>query len=326
MSLLVIKKLKILVSFDLPEEYMKEIRSVSPRISVEKCVEKNALIDAMKDVEVLHAGLFDKDILATADRLKWVHNRLVGMDKFLFPEMLKNDILLTSSRGIHKTQASEHTMSLILAWSRNLHKFMRNQLKAQWQRPSGVSVCDELWGKTIGIIGVGSIGAEIAVKAKVFNARVLGLSRRAGRINLSGVDELFPPERLAILLQRSDFVVLAVPLTPETQGMIGEEELRHMKKTAVLVNIARGGVVQEEKLIKAIKDGWIAGAALDVFETEPLPPDSELWKLENVIITPHVAGTTPHYYQRSTSLFIDNLKRYLNGEPLINLIDKKKGY
>ena len=178
----------------------------------------------------------------------------------------------------------------------------------------------------MGIIGLGSIGAEIAAKAKIFNVRVLDLSRRAGSIQLPVVDEIFPPEELPTLLQRSDFVVLAVPLTPETQGMIGEEELRQMKKTAVLVNIARGGVFQEEKLSRAIKEGWIAGAVLDVFETEPLPPDSELWKLENVIITPHVAGTTPHYYRRSTTLFIEKLKRYLIGESLINLIDKKKGY
>jgi len=317
--------LKILVSFDLPEKYLKEICLVSPRIRLEECKEENILINKMKDVEVLYAGLFNKNILAAASRLKWVHTRFAGADKFLFPEMIKSDVLLTNSLGIHRTQCSEHAMSLMLAWTRKLYEFMRNQVQARWERPLGVSVCDEMWGKTVGIIGIGKIGAEIAVKAKAFNARTLGLAHTE-KIQLPQFDEIIPADQLSLLLQRSDFVVLTVPLTPETKGMIGEDELRQMKQSAVLVNIARGEVVQEEKLITAIKEGWIAGATLDVFETEPLPSDSELWKMENVIITPHVAGTTPHYDQRAVSIFKENLNRYLKGLPLLNLVDKTKGY
>jgi len=137
---------------------------------------------------------------------------------------------------------------------------------------------------------------------------------------------MLPPEKLTEFLQRSDFVVIAAPFTPETKGMIGEDEFKQMKKTAVIVNIARGGIIQEEKLIKALKEGWIAGAGLDVFETEPLSVDSELWKMENVIITPHIANSTPHYDRRAVSLFKENLSRYLNGKPLLNVIDKEKGY
>ncbi|MFH0748395.1 MAG: D-2-hydroxyacid dehydrogenase [Candidatus Bathyarchaeota archaeon] len=317
--------MKILVTFNLPEEYLNEIRLVSPKIQVEKGIEKNIVLDKVKDVEILYAGLFDRDILAEAHKLKWVHNRLAGSDKFLFPEMVKSDLLLTNSIGVHRTQCSEHAMSLILAWTRKLHQFMKYQLKAEWKRPPGVLVCDEIWGKTIGIIGVGNIGAEIAMKAKAFDAKTLGLSHTK-KVKLPQIDEMLPPGKLSVLLQRSDFVILAVPLTSETKGMIGEEELRQMKKTAVLVNIARGGVIQEEKLIRALKERWIAGAALDVFEIEPLPPDSELWKMENIIITPHVAGTTPHYDQRATTLFKENLQRYLEDKPLTNLVDKEKGY
>lgn len=316
--------LKILVSFDLPEAYLREISSVSPRVHVDTCTEKKMLLDRIKDVEILYAGLFDRDILAAAGRLKWVQCRYAGVDNFLFPEMVKSAVLLTGSSGIHGTQVSEHAMSLILAWTRRLPEFIGHQLKAQWRRPEGVSVCDEVWGKTVGIIGLGTIGAEIAVRAKAFNAYVLGLDVR--KIQLPQVDEVLPLDKLSLFLQRSDFVVLAVPLTPETRGLIGEEELKQMKKTAVLVNISRGEVVQEEKLIKAIKEGWIAGAALDVFEHEPLPPESELWRMANVIITPHVAGTSPHYDQRAVSLFKENLKRYLSGIPLINLVDKGRGY
>lgn len=299
---------------------MKQISSVSPKVHVEKCVEKSMLLSAIKGSEVLYAGIFNKDILSEADCLKWVHGHWAGVENFLFPEMLKSDILLTNSRGIHRTQVSEHAMSFILAWTRRLHKFMRYQLKAQWQRME----LDQVWAKTVGIIGLGDIGCEIAAKAKAFNMNVIGLDVR--KIQPPHVDEMLPPDKLPLLLQRSDFVVITVPLTSKTIGLIGKEELRLMKETAVLVNISRGRIVKEGELVKALKEGLIAGAALDVFETEPLPPASELWKMENVILTPHVAGTSPYYNQRAVPIFIENLKRYLEGKPLINLIDKEKGF
>jgi len=313
-------KVKVLVSFDLHKEYLEQIRSVSPKVELKKRVEKNKILGEINDVEVLYAASFDKDIFKAANKLKWIHCHRAGVDPFIFPEMVKSDILLTNSRGIHRTQVSEHTMSLILAWSRRLHKFIRYQLEAKWYKFE----TDEVLGKTIGIIGLGDIGIEIAAKAKSFGMKILGLDIR--KIQPPQVDEMIPPERLSVLLKRSDYVVLVVPLTPETKGLIGEKELKQMKKTAVLVNISRGGLIQEDKLVKALKEGWIAGAALDVFEIEPLPPESEFWKMENLILTPHVAGTTPYYDQRAILVFIENLKRYLEGKPLINLIDKEKGY
>ena len=311
--------MRVLVSFDLPEKYLKQIRSVSPKVNVEKCTEKEKLIDAIRGVEVLYAGLFDRDIFIAAENLRWIHSQRAGIDPFLFPELVRSDVLLTNARGIHGTQVSEHAMCLILAWSRRLHMFIGSQREARWSRYE----TDEVWRKTIGIVGLGEIGSKIA-RAKCFDMKVLGLDARD--VQTPHVDEILSPEKLPSLLRRSDYVVLAVPLTPTTRGMIGERELKSMKRTAVLVNISRGGLVKEEELIETLREGRIAGAALDVFETEPLPSDSELWKMENVIMTPHVAGTTPHYDQRATPIFRKNLRRYIEGKPLINLVDKKKGY
>jgi phosphoglycerate dehydrogenase-like enzyme len=315
-----LESLRVLASFDLPERYMGQIRSVSPRVNVEKCVDKRKILDAIRGVEVLYAGLFDRDIFMAADKLRWIHSQRAGIDPFLFPEFVESDILLTNARGIHRTQVSEHAMCLMLAWSRRLHKFIGSQHEAKWSRYE----TDEVWRKTIGIIGLGEIGSEIASKAKCFNMKVLGLDVR--EVRPPQVDEIIRPEKLPSLLRRSDYVVLAAPLTPTTRGLIGEKELKQMKRTAVLMNISRGGLVREEELVEALKERRIAGAALDVFETEPLPPDSELWKMDNVIVTPHVAGTTPHYDRRATPIFRKNLKRYIEGKPLINLVDKERGY
>jgi phosphoglycerate dehydrogenase-like enzyme len=174
---------------------------------------------------------------------------------------------------------------------------------------------------------MGHIGGEVARLAKAFGCRVLATRRSVSeRAAGEGVDELLPASALPYLLAQSDFVVLCVPLTGETRHLIGEAELRAMKPTAVLINIARGAVVDEAALVRALKEGWIAGAGLDVFEQEPLPEDSALWSLENVILTPHISGGTEIYNQRATGIFCENLRRYLAGEPLMNLADAERGY
>jgi phosphoglycerate dehydrogenase-like enzyme len=197
----------------------------------------------------------------------------------------------------------------------------------------------EVRGQTMGIVGYGSIGREVGRLARAFGMRVLATKRRAEERRGTGYelpalgdpegtvpDQIFPPSRLREMLAQSDFVVLAVPLAPETEGLIGEGELRAMKPNAYLVNIARGPIVNEAALIRALQEGWIAGAGLDVFAQEPLPPDSPLWGMENVILSPHVAGFTIHYDERAADLFAENLRRYLAGEPLLNRVDRGRGY
>jgi phosphoglycerate dehydrogenase-like enzyme len=201
--------------------------------------------------------------------------------------------------------------------------FIRAQARREWQR----FMPQELFGKTVGIVGMGHIGTEVARLAKAFGCYVVATRRSITLPSRDdAADELLPPGSLLDLLARSDFVVLAVPLTAETRQLIGESELRAMKPTAVLINIARGTVVDEAALVQALKGGWIAGAGLDVFEQEPLPEDSELWGMDNVIMSPHISGGTAIYNQRATGIFCQNLRLYLAGEPLLNLADPSRGY
>lgn len=340
------KELKILVTVNMPvhgyetsEELLGEIHSVSPRVHEQKLESwrphiypdrersaqiKDEILRKVKGVEVLCSGFeFDEDVFAAADNLKWVHCYFAGFERLLFPKMVKSDVLLTCSSGMHGTQVGELAVTLMLAWTRRIHMFTRAQLKSQWLG-STVYIPDEMYGKTVGIIGVGAIGKEIARKIKAFDTHVIGLGH-IRKIESPWVDEVLPSEDLVQLLRRSDFVVLACPLTPETKGMLGSEEFKQMKKTGVVVNISRGGLIKHDELANAIKEGTIGGACLDTHDPEPLPQTSPLWQMENVIITPHAGGPTPYYDQRGIAIFKENIKRYLEGETLINLVDKEKG-
>jgi phosphoglycerate dehydrogenase-like enzyme len=200
---------------------------------------------------------------------------------------------------------------------------MRAQLKHEWSRFAP----RELSGKTVGIVGLGHIGAEVGRLAKAFGCRVIATKRSTTESHRAlFADEIMPAAELHRLLGESDFVVLSMPLTPETRGMIGEAELRAMKPSAVLINIARGPVTVEAALVRALQESWIAGAALDVFDEEPLPPESPFWDMDNVIVTPHISGGTEIYNQRAVEIFAANLKRYLAGEPLENVVDPARGY
>jgi len=237
--------------------------------------------------------------------------------------LLKSDFMLTSASGLHATPIGEYVLCVMLMFCKGAPRFVRAQERREWLR----FMPQELYGKTVGVVGLGHIGAEVARLAKAFGCRVLA-TRRSVTSRTKGelVDELLPPPELPALLAESDFVVLAVPLTPDTRHLIGEAELRAMRPTGVLINIARGAVLDEAALVRALKEGWIAGAGLDVFEQEPLPPESELWDMENVILSPHISGGTEIYNQRAVGIFCENLRRYLAGERLMNLADPSRGY
>ncbi|MGD8544080.1 MAG: D-2-hydroxyacid dehydrogenase [Candidatus Bathyarchaeota archaeon] len=318
--------LKILVSFDLPEVNIREIRSVSPEVQVRKESKDSALIDAVGEAEILFTGEANREMITAAPKLRWIHSWGAGVDRLLsIPEMARGSIILTNSSGIHSIQISEHVIGLMLIFTRKLKEFILFQNDGVWHVPDETYIFDELKGKTVGIIGLGSIGSEIAKKAKCFGMTVLAI-RRTITAKPTFVDELLPSYDLKRLLKESDFVVISAPLTSKTRGMIGAQEFANMKRTAYIINIARGEIIQQNELIAALKQKKIAGAGLDVFETEPLQPNSDLWHMKNVIITPHVAGETVHYYERTTKIFCENLRRYINKTPLINVVDKKAGY
>ncbi len=316
---------KVLITFPLDDEHVFRIGEIEGVNAVRE-TEPDMILKEIEDTEVLYAIKITNEEFSRAKKLVWIHSPFVGVDSLLIDDVRKSDVTVTCSRGIHASQASDHVFALILAFARKLPELFEDQKRRKWKprHPFPFEPLDELRGKTLGIIGLGSIGREVARKGKCFGMKVIGVKNT--RSPSEHVDEVYSPENLDRVLDQSDFLVICVPLTKETTGMIGERELRKMKRTSYLINIARGGIVDENALIKALRNGWIAGVALDVAEHEPLPEDSELWDFDNVIITPHVAGSTPHYWDRAVSIFMENLKRFLSGKELMNVVDKNRGY
>jgi phosphoglycerate dehydrogenase-like enzyme len=279
----------------------------------------------LAEAEVLFTSpLMPPDIAGRAPKLRWVQLTSAGIDRMLDGELAQSGVAIATASGIHAVPIGEYVMGVMLAFAKGLAGAVRAQAERTW-RPY---LAEELYGKTVGIVGLGAIGGYVAKLAKADGMRVLAIRRSARKrgMGIPDVDELLPPSELGQLLSEADYVVIAVPLTSESEGLIGERELRAMKPTARIINIARGPVIDELALVLALKEGWIAGAALDVFQQEPLPPDSELWGLDNVILTPHISGGTPIYMERAVELLCDNLRRYVAAEPLRNVVDLQRGY
>lgn len=354
-------KVRVLITFPLEPELVRQIEGVDPRLEVrvlgqaawglllgrtrldgrpsgrypselEAQTGRRELEEAMAQAEVLFgfwgAGLVElyptpEALLRQAPNLRWIQLTSAGVDRAARSGLLESDITVTSASGLHATPIGEYVLCVMLMFCKGASRFIRAQERREWAR----YMPQELHGKTVGIVGLGRIGSEVARLAKAFGCRVLATRRSAAaRTKDELADELLPPSDLPALLAQSDFVVLAVPLTQETRHLIGEAELRAMKSTGVLINIARGAVVDEAALVRALKEGWIAGAALDVFEQEPLPAESELWGLENVVLSPHISGGTEIYNRRAVAIFCENLRRYLAGESLLNRADPERGY
>jgi len=280
-----------------------------------------ARLDAMlAEAEIIY-GFIPGNIMARAPNLKWINAPSAGVDRFLAPDVVASPVILTNSRGIHPVQVGEMALEMILMLAKKAPFFFRMKERREWHRV----VPDILRGRTLAVLGLGAIGMEVARLGKAFGMRVIALDVR-GMDPHEDVDALFPPSALKEVLSQGDYVVVSLPLTGQTRDLIGGKELLSMKRTACLVNIARGGIVDEDALVRALKEEQIAGAALDVFATEPLPPQSGLWDLPNVIISPHVAGIRQDYAALAVDLFCENLRRYLDGREMLNVVDKEKGY
>ncbi len=320
--------MNVVISFNLPNEYVKKISGVSSSVIVRQSRDKKELMGIIGDADILFAGAFSPEIFRVAKRLKWVQTHLVGVDRFLFADVVESDVVITNAAGVNSIPVAEQVIGMMLCLSRRLQVFIRNQTMRKWKSGDSelMAQLSELSGKTAGIIGLGRIGVEIAKRVKCLGMRVVATRRNPSAERLDFVDEMVPLQDLKQLLKKADFVIAQVPLTSESKGMFGEDEFRSMKKTGYFVNASRGGIVKEDKLVLALREGWIAGAALDAFAVEPLPKESPLWTMENVIITPHVGGLTPFYFERLTDLFCKNLKRFEQGEPLLNVVDKTRGY
>jgi phosphoglycerate dehydrogenase-like enzyme len=319
----------ILLAFEpdtLSPDQVAQVREAAPdEASVVMTRDRDEIRDMLDDIEVA-AGWFPADLLPKASSLRWLQQWSAGADWLMrHSEAAEADFVLTSTSGIHAIQITEHIFAFLLALARELPQALEAQRRRRWVPQDEHNQLFELARKTMLLIGVGAIGERTAQVAAAMGMHVLGV-RRDPRIGAPGVEAMFGPDDLLDLMPQADFVVVTVPLTEETRGMIAERELQAMKPTAFIVNIGRGGTIEEEALIEALREGRLAGAGLDVFETEPLPSDSPLWGLENVIITSHYAGITPHYHERALAVFLDNLERYVAGKPLRNVVDRELGY
>ncbi len=275
------------------------------------------------DAEVIFGLRLPKNITEVAPKLAWVHIYGAGVDYLAGTGILEKGIRLSNSSGINAPPIAEFVLMYMLMHVKQMMKRVEAQRQQQWVR----YVNDELRERTLGIVGPGRIGAAVAQRAAAFEMRVLA-ARRAFTPGerLPHIDEVYPRQRLHEMLAQCDFVVLAVSLTDATRGMFGEAEFGAMKPGSVFMNVSRGGTVDQQALTRALKDGHLGGAGLDVFDPEPLPPDDELWGLPNVIVTPHNSGGIRTHAERATEFFCQNLQRYVDGQPLENQIDPEVGY
>ena len=283
----------------------------------------------LRDAEAVFTISLRPDQFAAARTLRWIHTPSAAVHQMLFPELIDSSVILTNSREVHGPVVAEHVVALMFALAKKIPQSVLLQQKCIWgqetiwnegQHPQ------EIAGATLGLIGVGSIGGRVARIAASLGMRVIAVREHPEKGTPDGVEQVFPLTELDQLLGQSDFVVLAAPLLAATERLINAERLAHMKPSGYLINVGRGPQVDQLALVEALRTRQIAGAALDVFDREPLPADSPLWNLDNLLITPHTAGLTDKLWQRHYELFSENLRRYIADEPLLSVVDKHKGY
>ncbi|AGB19804.1 D-2-hydroxyacid dehydrogenase [Thermoanaerobacterium thermosaccharolyticum] len=304
-------------------KYIEEMQKIAPQFNVICLDDKKDAYKYIKDTEVLVCfdGDADAEFIHNAENLKWIHLLSAGADAMPFDVLKERKIILTNSKGVHKYQISEQVLGYMLLFERGLNYFIRKQMNREWDKSVRVS---ELYGKSVCILGVGSIGEEIARIAREFGMKTIGV-RKSGNMS-KFIDEMYTNENMIFAVSKADYVICALPLTDETYHLLGKDFFKNMKNDAVFINIGRGKVVDESSLIDALKNKTIRGAALDVFEEEPLSKESPLWDMENVIITPHTAGISPHYMERGIEIIKHNIKAYLGDGDFINRVDLEKQY
>lgn len=322
---IVIFKTEGYIPHTVTQEHIEKIKNVDSSLEViaVSASENSETEPHLADAEVV-AGIPQAlpDSFKNAKNLKWIQSFSAGVDKVLASDIKERDVLLSNIAGAQDTPIAEHILGFLLLFTKKFHVSFRNQAKKIWERDVGAT---ELRGKVVLIAGLGNIGTEAARLASCVGARVVAVDR-PGAAKPDFVEKLYGSDEWEQALPTADFVVSCVPHTEHTHYLFNKEKFAIIKHTAVFVNISRGEVVREADLIEALKEGIIAGAALDVMEQEPLPKDSPLWEMENVVVTPHRAGHSEKYMDRAVEVFCKNLQAYIKGETLPNLVDKQKGY
>lgn len=316
--------MRVLLGTTLALEDTTRLRAAFPTVEFIEASHRERMQAVAAHCEVIF-GPISEELLAAAPRLRWVQVRSAGVDHLPLEALAARNILLTNGSGAHGIPIAESVLALMLAFAIRLPTLMEGQRRREWGYGRVYQEKFELEGQALLVIGLGDIGSTLARKAKGLGMRVLGLRRRS-LPPPPGVDELVPADRLSDALAQADHVALCLPLTEATTAFLGEAELRAMKPTAFVYNVGRGPSIAREPLLRALQEGWIAGAGLDVTDPEPLPPDDPLWALPNVLLTQHTSGSSPFNSRRVTDIFLDNLRRFLAGEPLRNVVDIARRY
>lgn len=314
--------MKILVNSDITSEQQQQIEAVSDTIRIVKPQNSEEMLREIADTDIVFGG-FNRSLFENAKQLKWVQVWAAGVDGILFPEFVNSDVILTSAKGFVGTHLADQAWALILGLLRGVGRSVRERT---WDNKMSIRLATwELGERTLGIVGLGGTGIEVARRAQGFEMHVIAVEPEAIEAP-TFVHEIWKMDRFDDLLAESDIVCICAPLTPETESMFDDAAFQKMRSHALLINVTRGKIVDGPALIRALNEERIGGAGLDVTPVEPLPADSPLWDMPNVIITPHVAGGSPIRMDRTVALFCDNLERFLVGKPLLSVIDKRKGY
>jgi len=328
------RKLLILTSHRLdlwiaPPWFAERLRREFPDLGVDQLNSYENVEQHLADVEILFGISIRPEQFIAAKKLRWIHSQAAAVHQFMFPELVNSDVILTNARDVHGPVVAEQVIAMMFALAKRIPAAVRFQQKHEWGQDafsSGRSHSRELAGATLGLVGLGSIGRNAAKHASALGMRVIAVREHPEKEKPQDVDEVLPTSKLQELLAQSDYVVLSAPVTAQTTGMIGSRQLAAMKPDAFLLNVGRGPLIDEAALVEVLRQHKIGGAALDVFDQEPLPPNSPLWDLEDLLITPHTGGISENMWERHYALFSDNLHRYLSGQPLLGLVDKRSGY
>jgi phosphoglycerate dehydrogenase-like enzyme len=315
--------------WNVPLWFAERLRKEFAPLEVVRLASYEGAEKEIRDAEVVITWSLRPEQIALARKLRWIHSPAAAVHQLLFPELVGRDIIITNGRDVHGPVVAEHVIAMILALAKKLPQASRFQQRQAWGQ-------EELWnsyphprevaGATLGLVGLGTIGGSAARHASGLGMRVIAVREHPEKASPEGVEQVFASSQLDTLLAQSDYVVLAAPVTSATHNLIDAAGLAKMKPDASLINVGRGQLVDEAALIQALRDHKIGGAALDVFVEEPLPSSSPLWNFENVLITPHTAGLTEKQWERQYAVVAENLRRYLNHQPLLAIVDQQTGY
>jgi phosphoglycerate dehydrogenase-like enzyme len=312
----------------LPRHFVGQLRRDFPQHTFLEAWDADTLERLLPEADAAFTASIERTAFRRLPRLRWVQSQAAGVGSMMGPDLAASPVIVTSAKGIRARAIAEHVVGVTIALARHLPLAWRRQMEHRWalDELDAVPGLTTLQGRTMGIVGLGSIGVEVARAAAGFGMRVIGSRRRADLAPPEGVAAVLAPDRLDELLRASDVVVLSAPLTPGTKQLIGRDAIESMRPGALLVNVARGKLVDDQALVDALTRGRLGGAALDVFTKEPLEADSPYWELPNVIVTPHVSGAMEDYWTPLVALFSENLRRLEAGQPLVNVVDKQAGY